>query len=150
MSNIGPEKSFNEFIFDSAIPAGVKLVLLAYLILSVYFLAVFVLLTVLIIFDLRPMEFELLLIAIYSLVCFLFFSIASLPLWRAWYGSRILTFLGFALLTGYSAVWFYLGLFFISLAYLFFLTGLLTFLYVMTGRNAVYYYGGQDKYKLSK
>ncbi|MFP4539477.1 MAG: hypothetical protein ACLFNN_00890 [Candidatus Paceibacterota bacterium] len=140
MVNYKPKNTFRNFLFDSAIPSGIRLLIATFLILAVHFFITFVILSILLAVDYKGSPLGLFLLAGYGLFCWLFFSVSIRPLWTGWSGSRILVLLCSFLLLGYSGLWFYLGPAFTPLAFFFLLLGAISGLYITTGYAPKYYY----------
>lgn len=147
MYSNGPRKKFKEFIFDSAIPSGVRILISTFILLSFYFFITFSVLTTLIAIDYYGFSFYLVLISSYSLLVFLVLSISIYPLWSTRFKPRFWGVLGSVMLIGYSSVWFFLGSFFIPLAFVFIVLGSVSSLYLTTGKASSEYYNKLEEQK---
>lgn len=140
MYSNGPRKRFKDFLFDSAIPSGVRIVISSFILLSFYFFITFAVLAILIAIDYYGFDFDLVFISSYSFVIFLVLSISIYPLWSTHFKPRFWGVLGSVLLVGYSFVWFFLEVFFVPLAFVFIVLGSVSALYIMTGKASCEYY----------
>ncbi|MGM0482237.1 MAG: hypothetical protein ACQEP6_00010 [Patescibacteria group bacterium] len=140
MSKSKPQKRFRNFIFDSSIPGGVRVVMMAYMVLILYFSIVSIFLSVLIFFNPQAASEGLLFIMWYSLGCLFFLLLSIYPLWSARFAPRFLSSFTALLIIGYGAVWFFVEIMFTPLAFAFLLIGAINLLYITKGQGPDQYY----------
>lgn len=140
MYSNGPSKKFKNFLFDPAIPSGVRIVISSFILISFYFFIIFAVLATLIAIDYYGFDFSLVFVSSYSFVTFLVLSISIYPLWSTRFKPRFWGVLGSVLLAGYSFVWFFMEVFFVPLAFVFIVLGSVSALYIMTGKASREYY----------
>jgi hypothetical protein len=147
MYSNGPRKKFREFLFDSAIPSGVRVIISTFILLFFYFFTSFAVLATLIMIDYHGFDFNLILISSYSFVICFVLPISIYSLWSTHLKPKFWGILGSAMLIGYSIIWFFLGPFFVPLAFIFIVIGSVSLLYVMTGKASSEYYRKTEEQK---
>ena len=128
------------FLFNTSVPAGVRVLVVANTLLTFYFLITFAVLAVFVAVEPERAQTTLMAVLGYHLLSGIVLGMSVFPLWygRAW--AVKVSLLGSILLVGYSAVWFLLGSLFSFFAFFFLLVGALGGLYISTGREARRYY----------
>ena len=135
-----PQKRFRNFVYDSSIPGGIRLLLSVNMVLAAYFFIISIPLSLLMYYNpaaAAPAHWT---ITVFGWTAFFFLLISIYPIWSTRLAPRFWSFLNSLLLVGYGGIWIYVEISFLPLGFLFIILGAVSLLFMTTGYGPRNYY----------